>query len=228
MQGNVARLIWLAYYGKPFFRSGRLSSGTRGPGPVVTNVAYEEKRILLFSTEISQNSTADCMVWNLLCTCEKMARYGQRPENALKRANGTCDYSVTRYDMADSYLIWILKIPLSHFTRISHNPWLFHLTVYFHDLLVSRRKWRSLFVAEHSVARPPDFLKTSILPNHMHLERNKLCKILRVLNSSKRYATITSETQRFIFAYDLFFRINLYRIKSFNIYRLFVRTSEHL
>ena len=182
MQGNVARLIWLAYYGKPFFRSGRLSSGTRGRGLVVTNVAYEEKRILLFSIEISQNSTADCMVWNRLCTCEKMARYGQRPENALKRANGTCDYSVTRYDMADSYLIWIPKILLSRFTRISHNPRLLHLTVYFHDLLINRHKWRPPFVAEHSArwARPPDFLKTSILPNHMHLKRNNCARFWEV------------------------------------------------
>lgn len=36
---------------------------------------------------------------------EKMARYGQRPENALKRANGSYNYFVTRMAMADTYLI---------------------------------------------------------------------------------------------------------------------------
>ena len=42
-----------------------------------------------------------------------MARYGQRPENALKRANGTyTTTSLTRYDMADSYLIHTSKILL--------------------------------------------------------------------------------------------------------------------
>lgn len=41
-----------------------------------------------------------------------MARYGQRPENALKRANGTYTTSLTRYDMADSYLIHTSKILL--------------------------------------------------------------------------------------------------------------------
>lgn len=60
-----------------------------------------------------------------------MARYGQRPENALKRANGTYTTSLTRYDMADSYLIHTSKILLFYLFK---NPYYFISNAYLYNI----------------------------------------------------------------------------------------------